>query len=60
MLLAQSIELPPPSPTSESTRWARATAAPASAIAEVGSWSKAENVETTTPAASSAWHARAV
>ena len=40
MLLAQSIELPPPSPTSESTPAARAAATPASTIAEVGSWSK--------------------
>ena len=60
MLLAQSIELPPPRPTSESTPAARATPAPASAIAEVGSWSKAENVVTATPTASSEACARAV
>jgi len=52
MLLAQSSELPPPTPTSESTPAARATEAPASAIAEVGSWSKSEKVRLTTPAAS--------
>ena len=59
MLFAQSSELPPPSPTSESTPAARATAAPASAIAEVGSWSKPEKVRLATPAASSDAVARA-
>src|SRR5712692_8060824 len=47
--LAQSMELPPPKPTSESIRASRAAAAPAATMAESGSWSKAWKPTTSIP-----------
>src|SRR6266511_3903000 len=49
MPLAQSMELPPPKPTSESIRASRAAAAPTATMAESGSWSKAWKPTTSIP-----------